>query len=260
MPPSTPPDFLTSALAGSDLKHHTDRPSVTLTFAQSLDAKIAGKAGKQLILSGKESMIMTHWMRTMHDAILIGIGTALNDDPQLNARHLPIRASGICNTTHGQPYNLPRPIILDSRLRLSPACKLLRNYKDGTGRRPWLLCQDGSDSSSPLHQVEWLERRRALEEAGARVVVVAGKDGSLTIPAVLKCLYERGGAGVIRSFLNATSAGGVVDTVIVTVAPTFVGDDGVGYGVQLSEGGRFKYVSTQLVGADAVFVLGPTEE
>jgi 2,5-diamino-6-(ribosylamino)-4(3H)-pyrimidinone 5'-phosphate reductase len=81
------------------------RPYVTLTFAQSLDGKIAGKGGKQLILSGQESMIMTHWyamiirlwylisifvhwetrMRTMHDAILVGIGTALNDDPQLNS-------------------------------------------------------------------------------------------------------------------------------------------------------------------------------
>jgi hypothetical protein len=60
------------------------RPRVTLTFAQSVDGKIAGRDGKQLILSGKESMVMTHWMRTIHDAILVGIGTARNDDPQLN--------------------------------------------------------------------------------------------------------------------------------------------------------------------------------
>lgn len=82
------------------------RPYVTLTFAQSLDAKIAGPNGKQLSLSGFESMLMTHWrvisnilnvclfmrqtsrMRTMHDAILIGVGTALNDDPQLNSKFL----------------------------------------------------------------------------------------------------------------------------------------------------------------------------
>ena len=60
-PSTTPPSFLTAALSGYDLAHHADRPSVTLTFAQSLDAKIAGTGGKQRILSGKESMIMTHW-------------------------------------------------------------------------------------------------------------------------------------------------------------------------------------------------------
>ena len=57
-----PPGFLKTVLAhlsNPDLPH--DRPYVTLTFAQSLDAKIAGANRQQLILSGKESMIMTHW-------------------------------------------------------------------------------------------------------------------------------------------------------------------------------------------------------
>lgn len=98
-----PPGFLKTVLTHlSNPDHPSDRPYVTLTFAQSLDAKIAGVNGQQLILSGKESMVMTHWyvqyliskgmefffyqarMRTMHDAILVGIGTALNDNPQLN--------------------------------------------------------------------------------------------------------------------------------------------------------------------------------
>jgi 2,5-diamino-6-(ribosylamino)-4(3H)-pyrimidinone 5'-phosphate reductase len=76
--------FLDEVLAPALAVDYGVRPHVTLTYAQSLDAKIAGVRGKQLRLSGKESMEMTHWMRTMHDAILIGIGTALNDDPQLN--------------------------------------------------------------------------------------------------------------------------------------------------------------------------------
>lgn len=82
----SPPPFLLSALAHLEDKPPVDRPHVTLTYAQSLDAKIAGQHGKQLILSGKESMIMTHWMRTMHDGIMIGVGTAVNDDPQLNSK------------------------------------------------------------------------------------------------------------------------------------------------------------------------------
>ncbi|KAL0581090.1 2,5-diamino-6-(ribosylamino)-4(3H)-pyrimidinone 5'-phosphate reductase [Marasmius crinis-equi] len=86
-PQPSPPPFLTSLLSkhNDETSLPSSRPRVTLTFAQSIDSKIAGVNGKQLILSGKESMIMTHWMRTMHDAILIGIGTASNDNPQLNS-------------------------------------------------------------------------------------------------------------------------------------------------------------------------------
>jgi 2,5-diamino-6-(ribosylamino)-4(3H)-pyrimidinone 5'-phosphate reductase len=63
------------------------RPFITLTFAQSLDGKIA-KRNQQILISGKESMAMTHRLRTLHDGILVGIGTALVDDPQLNGRQV----------------------------------------------------------------------------------------------------------------------------------------------------------------------------
>jgi hypothetical protein len=56
-----PPEFLTTVLQQSSAGNACRFPRVTLTFAQSLDGKIAGKDGEQLILSGKESMIMTHW-------------------------------------------------------------------------------------------------------------------------------------------------------------------------------------------------------
>lgn len=55
-----PPSFL-STIFSEDVKIKEERPKVTLTFAQSLDAKIAGIGGKQLRLSGSESMLMTHW-------------------------------------------------------------------------------------------------------------------------------------------------------------------------------------------------------
>jgi hypothetical protein len=62
MSATRPPEFLSTVLSHSGDGQETSRiPRVTLSFAQSLDAKIAGKDGKQLILSGKESMIMTHW-------------------------------------------------------------------------------------------------------------------------------------------------------------------------------------------------------
>ena len=64
---------------------HSDKLDLTVTFAQSLDGKLAGKGGTQIALSCPESMQMTHRLRTMHDAILVGINTVLNDNPQLNS-------------------------------------------------------------------------------------------------------------------------------------------------------------------------------
>ena len=73
------------------------RSHFTLTWAQSLDAKIAGPSGQRVVLSGPESMEMTHWsvamrtfylicrMRSMHDAIMVGVNTVILDDPRLQS-------------------------------------------------------------------------------------------------------------------------------------------------------------------------------
>src|SRR5512143_3712545 len=82
---------------------NTDRPRITLAYAQSLDGSIAARSGGPLALSGTESMHYTHQLRAAHDAILVGIGTVLGDDPRLNVR------------LTGGPS--PRPIVLDSSLR-----------------------------------------------------------------------------------------------------------------------------------------------
>ncbi|KAL4258169.1 2,5-diamino-6-ribosylamino-4(3H)-pyrimidinone 5'-phosphate reductase [Pleurotus pulmonarius] len=242
---TSPPDFLTkfySALPPSD----GGRPRVTLTFAQSLDSKIAGQGGQQLILSGKESMLMTHWMRTMHDAIMVGIGTALNDNPQLNrksARHLPPREPDASNG-HGNPYHLPRPIILDTNLRLKTDCKLVQNYKNGSGRRPWVICAAPSSRDDAVfagtgRQIDIRAMLRMLSELGIRSLMVEG------------------GASVIKSFFTGVSntSGDFVDAVIVTVAPVFVGQQGVGYDLDLQNSSGVQHVHSEVLGKDAVLML-----
>lgn len=233
-----PPSYLSSLLGEIDVVPHLH---VTLTFAQSIDAKIAGAHGKQLILSGKESMVMTHWMRTMHDAILIGIGTALNDDPQLNTRHLPALPSG-------EQRRLPRPVVLDSKLRFKPDCKLLKNFREGTGRRPWIITSRGS--FDPL-------KHRELANAGARVFITDSVDGSLSVDSILFTLRQQGirsvmvegGAQIINSFLRAK----VAHSLVITVAPTLVGKEGVSYDAEATK--KFEYLSTEKEGRDTVVVF-----
>jgi len=99
-------------------------PEVTLTYAQTLDGFISGKPNTPpLLISGKESMLMTHCLRNKHDGIMVGIGTVLNDNPQLNVRQL-------AGFNDGGLVKNPQPIILDSKLRFPLDCKLLNNYKD----------------------------------------------------------------------------------------------------------------------------------
>ncbi|KAF7347611.1 Methionine aminopeptidase 2 [Mycena venus] len=246
------PDYLTALLAPyTATDPSTTRPFVTLTFAQSLDGKIAGAGGKQLALSGKESMVMTHWLRTLHDAILVGSGTALNDDPQLNTRHLPPLPPD------SPPYPAPRPIILDTRLRLPSSCKLLKNYANGkgTGRRPWVV------SCAPRSQdAEWDARRQALERAGARVLLLPSDDESGRIQALLsllcaegiRSLMVEGGAQIISAFFDVATE--CVDTVLITTAPLIVGAKGVGFEVP-GENGAFRVAETRLVGRDSVVAL-----
>ena len=190
---------------------------LTLTFAQSLDGKLAGALGSPVALSCRESMLMTHWLRSHHKGILIGVNTAVNDDPQLNTRLLD------------GTFDNPQPIVLDTSLRFPLSAKLLANYAAGAGKQPWIV-----SSPSPGLDRAWLDRKAALEQAGARIVEVPDTRDIPTIVHHLRqlgiqSLMVEGGAQIIRSFLRAHSTHPIVDNLIITVAPTFIGKDGVGY-------------------------------
>lgn len=192
------------------------RPHVTLTFAQSSDGKIAGPGKTQLALSGPESMRLTHQLRTMHDGIMVGIGTVLNDNPQLNARLL-----------YAPPpvSRLPRPVVLDSKLRMPVDCKLIRNYAAGIGRQPLVLTLD---SAHP-------DRRTQLELAGVDVIQVHDSSAALLDwTTILQHLYDagirrlmvEGGAGVIDSLMQQSQH---IDALLVTIAPLTVGSEGFSF-------------------------------
>lgn len=175
------------------------RPTVTVTYAQSLNGSLAA-SGRPLALSGPESLAFTHQLRAAHDAILIGINTVLIDNPQLTVRY----AVG--------PN--PQPIVLDGGLRCPPSARLLQH---------------------PTHAL-WLattfnvsrERWAALEAAGARLIPLpADEAGRVSLPALLdwlgahgvRTLMVEGGAQTLTAFLRQRLA----DRLIVTLAPRLVG-------------------------------------
>ncbi len=176
------------------------RPAVTISYAQSLDGSIANPDGSPAIISCTQSMTMTHRLRASHDAILVGIGTALADDPRLTVRLV-------------QGDN-PQPVIVDTRLRMRPDARI---FSEGQAN-PWIVTTRDHDS----------EARQALERAGATVLVVDhDDDGRVDLASMLDLLGSRGissmmvegGSGIIHSFLRSR----LVDQLVITVAPQLIG-------------------------------------
>lgn len=175
------------------------RPHITLSWAQSMDGSISTRRGTALELSGPESMRMTHRLRASHDAIAVGIGTVLSDDPQLSVR--------LVEGTN------PQPVVLDSHLAFPKQARLLENTLP-----PWIAAVTPLDA----HKVGYLESR------GARVFAhPADASGRVDLFAFLNTLAAcninsilvEGGAGLITSFLQYQ----LVDWVVVTIAPLLVG-------------------------------------
>jgi GTP cyclohydrolase II len=180
------------------------RPAVTLAFAQSLDGCITACQGSSTAISCNQSMLMTHQLRAMHDAIMVGINTVLVDDPRLTVRH----AEG----------ENPVPVILDSRLRTPPTAKLLHQ------ERPAAIIAALPDASK--------EREFQLVEAGARVIrIPEAPGGGIRLAELFSWLRQQnvnslmieGGSKVISSVL----ADCLVDQLVLTIAPKFFGRNGV---------------------------------
>lgn len=184
-------------MAITDLRR---RPFVTLTYAQSIDGSIAARPGTPLALSGVATQTFTHQLRATHDAILVGIGTVLADDPQLNVRLV-------------KGPN-PRPVILDSSLRCPTLARCIV-----ASRRPIIATTLGAPTAN----------QQALEAVGVSVVRLPSTDGRIDLPALLerlgqleiRTLMVEGGAQVITSFLRAH----LVNRLIITIAPTLIGGE-----------------------------------
>ncbi|KAK0641632.1 dihydrofolate reductase-like domain-containing protein [Cercophora newfieldiana] len=213
LPPSLPALFTPHLPPSSSPP--SSRPFLTLTFATSLDSSLSLAPGVRTTLSGPASKTMTHYLRSQHASILIGVGTALADDPGLNCR-----IAGCAS---------PRPIVLDPRGRwgFTEDAKVLQLARAGEGKAPFVFVGGG---------VEIDEGRRAVLERHGGKYVVMGTDerGRFAWVDVLAAIQREGlgsvmvegGGEVINSLLRAPE-NELVDSVIVTIAPTWLGQGGV---------------------------------
>jgi diaminohydroxyphosphoribosylaminopyrimidine deaminase/5-amino-6-(5-phosphoribosylamino)uracil reductase len=168
----------------------TGRPFVSAKFAMTLDGKIATSTGESRWITGEASRRHAHRLRHMHDAILVGVNTVLQDDPELTARDA------------GPDARQPIRIVLDSKLRTPAGAKVL-------GERT-LIASTVSGAVSGAEVVE-------LPTVGGRVRLEPLLD-ELGRRGVISLLVE-GGAETHASFLNA----GLVNRLYAYIAPKMVG-------------------------------------
>jgi diaminohydroxyphosphoribosylaminopyrimidine deaminase / 5-amino-6-(5-phosphoribosylamino)uracil reductase len=182
------------------IKHRTmGLPFVTAKWAMTLDGRIATRAGDSRWITNETSRAYAHQIRAASDAVLVGVGTVLRDDPALTAR--PALAP-----------ERPRRVVLDSRLRMPLDARVLA--RDGV---PVIVATTSASTA---------ERRRAFRERGADVLLCDGPDGRVSLEGVLLGLAARGvlsvlvegGAAVHGAFIET----GAVDKILAYVAPVVV--------------------------------------
>ncbi len=181
------------------------RPSVTLKLATSLDGRIATASGESRWITGALARAAGHKLRAAHDAIAVGVGTALADDPQLTARTEP--------PVERQPVR----VIFDRRLRVPPAARL--------------FCTSGGPVILVAGEGRAQERRSALVEAGAEILDCPCDEAGLDLAAALMLLagrgvasiYVEGGGQIAASLVRA----GLVDRLEWFRAPLLLGGDGI---------------------------------
>lgn len=210
------------------------RPHVTLKLAISADGK-AGLAGrKPAVITGEEARDRVWLMRAQSDAILVGIGTVLSDNPQLTCR-LP-----------GMFERSPIRVVLDAKLSVPMSVTVISTVRDTP---TWVFC---SHKASPMAE-------DILQQKGARVFRVDETQGRLDLDEVLKILGEQGITRLMveggPTIAAAFTAADLVDEAVLLRAPKAIGSDGIAAleGMKLDAlTGKMKLLGAEQVGVDTI--------
>jgi diaminohydroxyphosphoribosylaminopyrimidine deaminase/5-amino-6-(5-phosphoribosylamino)uracil reductase len=181
------------------------RPWVLFKSAMTLDGKVATRAGDSQWISGEESRLLAHTWRASVDAVVVGIGTALADDPQLTARPDGVPA---------ESQQQPRRVVFDSLARLPLSSQLIAAAE----QVPLTVCVSRAAARADTD---------ALEAAGAQVLVATGQNEPARVRSALDQLGASGIASVLLeggphlagAFLDA----GEIDEIRLFLAPILLG-------------------------------------
>jgi len=227
------------------------QPRITISYAQSLDGRIATITGSSRWISGGATLTLAHRLRRDSDAVLVGIGTVLADDPELTCR---LDTNGNVAPSGGTIVSdeTPARIIVDSRLHMQPESRLAQTAKDIP---TYVLCdsrQMGTD------------RARSMEHLGLRLVgMTADGSGHFTpmqivewiVKTGFQTLLVEGGRQIVTTFLRA----GQVDRMVVVTAPIIIGEGISAIGdlgvTDLKDALWADSISTRRVGQDMVWDL-----
>jgi diaminohydroxyphosphoribosylaminopyrimidine deaminase/5-amino-6-(5-phosphoribosylamino)uracil reductase len=205
------------------------RPWMRIKAAASLDGRIALANGESRWITGEAARRDVHALRARSCAMLTGIGTVLRDDPELTVRHVPC-------------VRQPRRVVIDSRLDLPPTARIL------VGESPIVFTVSADR-----------ERRAKLEATGAEIVEVRSVGAKTDLADVARHLGERGFNEVTietGTKLNGSLlAAGVVDEIVLYLAPVLLGDAAQGLFAlpsieKLGEALRARIVDVRHVGED----------
>jgi diaminohydroxyphosphoribosylaminopyrimidine deaminase/5-amino-6-(5-phosphoribosylamino)uracil reductase len=211
-------------------------PFVTVKYAQTLDGRIATATGDSQWISGPDSLRLAHQLRAEHDAVLVGIGTVLSDDPRLNVR-----------LANGRD---PLRVIVDSRLRIPATARVLA----GDAARHTLIA---TTELADRNRLQEIQRR------GAQIVTLPTFTDSSRVDLALllaelkgrgiRSVLVEGGSLIITSLL----AQRLVDRLIVAIAPRLIGSgtDAIGdLGIRrLADALTFSTFATTRLGDDLIF-------
>jgi diaminohydroxyphosphoribosylaminopyrimidine deaminase/5-amino-6-(5-phosphoribosylamino)uracil reductase len=213
------------------------RPLVTLKFATSLDGRIATASGESQWITGPPARERAHALRANHDAIMVGTGTVIADDPQLTCR------------LSGLDHCSPVRVVIDRHLRIPPAARLV---VDACRIPTWILTLRSADAG---RRAVFLANRVTL------IDVEADSEGQVDLAAALRALGERGitrllvegGAGLVAAFLRAR----LVDRLVWVHAPLVIGGEGVpaiaGLDLAaLADALAFERLATETIGDDVI--------
>jgi len=220
--------------AGHVQRMRDGRPHVALKLAISADGKVAAAGRRPVAITGEAVRDRVHLMRAQSDAVMIGIGTALADDPLLTCR-LP-----------GMEASSPVRIVLDAGLRLPLGSRLVRSARETP---VWVIAGAGDSRDT----------ERALAAEGVKVVRAADADGLLELASTLKLIAA---LGITRLMVEggptlaaALLAADLIDEAVLFHSPKVVGADGIDplEGMPLAaltESPRLKCVAREAVGPD----------